>query len=663
MKEARINKLRGGLDCGTVCFGLKGKCHKMCEGIKGAMTNSTSYPCTVAGFCPEQGAYDDEGQISCRWSYKKLGCLPEGGMCVHRLPTTCELRPGIRQWRRVKKFVLRDVEALGAAFQRRAKYCSEEGSGNVCIRDAVGVGFVCQNLGYMVIVLIGTYLTVRAIESPGGADDRQWLVFWLLMFSCSYLERFTDMLLSWLPRYYELKLVFLLWLMFSPPSGGAEKLYRLARRRLRLAEAFGRHFGTVAASDDDYVQRLPKPVREEVARRGSDSLRAVLDELCTSEADVVDRYGAGIMPPLYTHWNAVDPAVVIVRIISASNLPVMDPGVLDEFRATKLKRAADQSKFMPRSWGDASEAISNRISNALAEPLGRATGAIGLHEMSERIANHLADTPKTVAKHDKVDPYVVATLVPPAQSLAQSAGSPLKSLKASPSSAFSPPPKHKGSIGRHDNRYRVATWAPKFSSWARVRLLVSCLTLVVHWRRRATSLAAVRAAIMRRKPIVAAARLYRLARQYVPGLRDEGSDALIGTRSSGIFSHAFHGGPLGPVGQYSRRRSRVKHRSSEPRWNQTLELRLPSRPINYDGTHSGNTVAPFTKLRLEVWDCDYFSRDDFIGEATIPLTPALDGRRHRYTLALSDPEGVFAGHGWDACNQDAQVVVEVSLES
>ena len=48
MKEARINKLRGGLDCGTVCFGLKGKCHKMCEGIKGAMTNSTSYPCTVA---------------------------------------------------------------------------------------------------------------------------------------------------------------------------------------------------------------------------------------------------------------------------------------------------------------------------------------------------------------------------------------------------------------------------------------------------------------------------------------------------------------------------------------------------------------------------------------------------------------------------------------
>ena len=99
------------------------------------------------------------------------------------------------------------------------------------------------------------------------------------------------------------------------------------------------------------------------------------------------------------------------------------------------------------------------------------------------------------------------------------------------------------------------------------------------------------------------------------------------------------------------------------RWGQTLELALPSRVIATDGSLCGDSAAPFTRLRLELWDKDYFSRDDFIGEVTLPLTPMMDGRRHRYTLPLTDPEGAFVASEWGASLEGATVTVEVALES
>ena len=49
--------------------------------------------------------------------------------------------------------------------------------------------------------------------------------------------------------------------------------------------------------------------------------------------------------------------------------------------------------------------------------------------------------------------------------------------------------------------------------------------------------------------------------------------------------------------------------------------------------------APYSALRIELWDRDRLSRDDFIGEVFIALGPLMDGREHEYTLPLTDPEG------------------------
>ena len=58
-----------------------------------------------------------------------------------------------------------------------------------------------------------------------------------------------------------------------------------------------------------------------------------------------------------------------------------------------------------------------------------------------------------------------------------------------------------------------------------------------------------------------------------------------------------------------------------------------------------NEDAPYTTLRLEVWDRDLLSRDDFIGEVSVQLLPLMDARTHYYELPLTDPEGKSGAEG------------------
>ena len=60
---------------------------------------------------------------------------------------------------------------------------------------------------------LGLLLCEEDVE-PGGDDDRQWLTFWLIALLLTFTEGFYDLLLSRLPIYYELKLSFLIWLIF-----------------------------------------------------------------------------------------------------------------------------------------------------------------------------------------------------------------------------------------------------------------------------------------------------------------------------------------------------------------------------------------------------------------------------------------------------------------
>jgi len=77
--------------------------------------------------------------------------------------------------------------------------------------------------------------------------------------------------------------------------------------------------------------------------------------------------------------------------------------------------------------------------------------------------------------------------------------------------------------------------------------------------------------------------------------------------------------------------------SKDPEWNQFMEMKV--RGGRGDSASKFlNPDAPFTRLRIQVYDRDWFSTD-VIGEVVIQLSVLMDGRKHRFTRPLKTSAG------------------------
>eukprot|EP00531_Pseudo-nitzschia_arenysensis_P014169 CAMPEP_0116154802 /NCGR_PEP_ID=MMETSP0329-20121206/21972_1 /TAXON_ID=697910 /ORGANISM="Pseudo-nitzschia arenysensis, Strain B593" /LENGTH=651 /DNA_ID=CAMNT_0003651801 /DNA_START=30 /DNA_END=1984 /DNA_ORIENTATION=+ len=208
--------------CSWICLGIS-KCTKMCETIQEISEKSGEFPCIAAGYCV---AEDDEkpsfeNEIACKkgpW----FSCEPKK-FCRKRrakysLKYTCDLKPGMGRWIHMKKTASKHATAIaeGLIHQKR---CGEPDAGPYCIAKSSGFGRAAEILAWFLSILYGGYASTVAIESPGGDDDQQWLTYWVM-----FVEYFPDFHV-----YYQLKLIFIVWLMFFD---GAATVYRMIRRRL-----------------------------------------------------------------------------------------------------------------------------------------------------------------------------------------------------------------------------------------------------------------------------------------------------------------------------------------------------------------------------------------------------------------------------------------------
>ncbi|KIN93560.1 hypothetical protein M404DRAFT_149526 [Pisolithus tinctorius Marx 270] len=76
-------------------------------------------------------------------------------------------------------------------------------------------------VSYVMGFALPAYLSLKALESPGHQDDVQWITYWVVFASLGFVETFAmGVVLYYLPWYFVLKTVFLLWLQLPAFRGG-----------------------------------------------------------------------------------------------------------------------------------------------------------------------------------------------------------------------------------------------------------------------------------------------------------------------------------------------------------------------------------------------------------------------------------------------------------
>lgn len=83
--------------------------------------------------------------------------------------------------------------------------------------------YECCRLSFA--VLYPTYSSFKAVRGKNVREYVKWMMYWIVFAIFSFVEVFADILISWFPFYYILKLCFILWLVL-PATKGSSLLYR-----------------------------------------------------------------------------------------------------------------------------------------------------------------------------------------------------------------------------------------------------------------------------------------------------------------------------------------------------------------------------------------------------------------------------------------------------
>ena len=87
------------------------------------------------------------------------------------------------------------------------------------------IGIFERQITTLIGIVLPTYWSIKAIESPESEDDIQWLTYWAVYACFSFFDLFAKFILKFIPFYFVLKLVFLIW-CFMPNTRGATFIYK-----------------------------------------------------------------------------------------------------------------------------------------------------------------------------------------------------------------------------------------------------------------------------------------------------------------------------------------------------------------------------------------------------------------------------------------------------
>ncbi|GAA5859069.1 hypothetical protein JCM8547_003990 [Rhodosporidiobolus lusitaniae] len=97
----------------------------------------------------------------------------------------------------------------------------------------IAAGFLSNLLGFA----LPAYLSIKALESPGHEDDAQWLVYWIIFGSFTFLESISGVLVAWFPYYFTVKTLFILWLALPSTRGATVVYFKLIKPNLSTSSS------------------------------------------------------------------------------------------------------------------------------------------------------------------------------------------------------------------------------------------------------------------------------------------------------------------------------------------------------------------------------------------------------------------------------------------
>ena len=106
----------------------------------------------------------------------------------------------------------------------------------VVIGLVLSVIFVYLNIFDSIITnLVGTlypaFWTIKSIENDDLQDQKNWLTYWAVFGSFILVDMFSPIIVKFIPFYFVMKILFLIWL-FMPGSSGCKIIYNLIVKKI-----------------------------------------------------------------------------------------------------------------------------------------------------------------------------------------------------------------------------------------------------------------------------------------------------------------------------------------------------------------------------------------------------------------------------------------------
>ncbi|XP_030636420.1 receptor expression-enhancing protein 2 isoform X2 [Chanos chanos] len=255
----------------------------------------------------------------------------------------------------------------------------------------------------MVVLAFGTlypaYSSYKAVKTKNVKEYVKWMMYWIVFAFFTTAETITDLVLSWFPFYFELKIAFVIWLL-SPYTKGSSVLYRkfvhptLSNREKEI---------------DEYITQAKDRSYETMMRFGKRGLNLAANAAVTAAAK-----GQGVLSEKLRSFSMQDLTLIGdeeelhlrgAELHLRGTVPNLLDSTEDIHAGVNTTSADNDSQHSPRTDGDQSDGKTEHSDEDFGEKVLKRTSSV---KAVKKPASAKTETTKTLKKQPKKKSTVVS---------------------------------------------------------------------------------------------------------------------------------------------------------------------------------------------------------------------------------------------------------------